>query len=188
MNNIVVTDNNDDILIVNDTMRGSSGWSYQHGWRGNWGGDWRRRSDWQSFEYDQFSQMPPRYLDDERRRRQDSTWRYDRWRRDGAQGAPPPTANPVIQNPAPVSSAETSPPAPAPRAVPRDAGLCGGGHDVVSVAGSQGTQLRHLHRQIHGGLAACDFFGWRAVLGRGVGGAGGIVDAFQNDRRQIFCK
>ena len=104
-----------------DTMRGSSGWSYQHGWRGNWGGDWRRRSDWQSFEYDQFSQMPPRYLDDERRRRQDSTWRYDRWRRDGAQGAPPPTANPVIQNPAPVSTAETSPPAPAPRPRPAPA-------------------------------------------------------------------
>lgn len=101
-----------------DTMRGSSGWSWQSGWRGNWGGDWRRRSDWQSFEYDQFSQMPPRYLDDERQRRRDSTYRYDRWRRDGAHGAPPPTANPVIPNPAPVSPGEAGPPPPTPAPAP----------------------------------------------------------------------
>ena len=115
----------DSALQWYDTIqRDNYAWSGQSGWRGNWRGDWRRRPDWQSFEYDQFSQMPPRYLDDERQRRRDSTYRYDRWRRDGARGAPPPTANPVIQNPAPVSPAEAGPrpgppPAPAPRPQPR---------------------------------------------------------------------
>ena len=113
----------DSALQWYDTIqRDNYAWSGQSGWRGNWRGDWRSRPDWRAFEYDQFSQMPPRYLDDERQRRRDSTYRYDRWRRDGARGAPPPTANPVIQNPAPVSPAEAGPrpaPAPAPAPAPR---------------------------------------------------------------------
>ncbi|MBN8486081.1 MAG: hypothetical protein J0L50_15060 [Sphingomonadales bacterium] len=93
---------------------GNYGWNGSTGWRGDWRGDWRRRPDWRSFEYEQSGQMPPRYLEDERRRRKDAAWRYDRWRRDGARGAPPPTANPVVPNPAPVTQAPPPPASPAP--------------------------------------------------------------------------
>lgn len=101
---------------------GNYGWNGASGWRGDWRGDWRRRPDWRTFEYERSGQMPPRHLEDEKRRRKDAAWRYDRWRRDGARGAPPPTANPVVPNPAPVTQVPPPPaPSPAPSPTPAPA-------------------------------------------------------------------
>lgn len=99
---------------------GTYAWDWSEGWRGGWRGDWRQGSDWRGFEAGNYGQMPPRHLDDERRRRRDSSHRYDEWRRSGARGAPPLTANPVVQNPAPASQTlpPVTKPAPAPVAPP----------------------------------------------------------------------
>ena len=102
----------DRAIIWYDAFNGGAYTSYwsPKGWRGNWRDDWRRRPDWQPFARDHHGPRRPREMDEEKRRRKDSAWEYDRWRRGGAYDAPPPTANPVIANPAPMTPGGGRPP------------------------------------------------------------------------------